>query len=374
MNILFFYPSAIDERKGGVQKVTYDTAKHLISLGHNVVFLSQKKDENKELENQFYLPESRRLLSIINFKYYLRICSDLKIDIVINQGALGGNNFSFCCAVKFLKKIRHIKVFSVIHSSPLGGIQRFRLQNRLVRYLLRLLYIGKYSAKYIFTYLFSDKVVLLSGSFIEELRCFIPFLKEKKIKIIPNMVNCGENNFDYQRANEILFVGRLDNSCKNLTSLLNIWKRVQPRNLNWKLVIVGEGNDRSLLESKVVEENINNVNFEGHQNPEQYYKRGSLFCLTSYREGFGLVLVEAQSYGMIPILFNSFATAKDIITDQKNGFLIEPFSEELYAKQLELLMSEQVELDGIRQNAYLNSKRYSANNIGRKWVEMFSEE
>lgn len=47
--------------------------------------------------------------------------------------------------------------------------------------------------------------------------------------------------------------------------------------------------------------------------------------MASAFEGFGLVLVEAMSYGVVPMAFNSFSNCSDIIDDDKNGILVTPF-------------------------------------------------
>lgn len=47
--------------------------------------------------------------------------------------------------------------------------------------------------------------------------------------------------------------------------------------------------------------------------------------MTSIYEGFPMTLLECQSFGVVPLLYNSFSAAVDIIDDGINGYLISPY-------------------------------------------------
>ena len=84
-----------------------------------------------------------------------------------------------------------------------------------------------------------------------------------------------------------------------------------------------------------------------------------------------MVLVEASVYGCVPILFNSFSSASDIIKDGENGFLIRPFSLTDYADSLKKLILSEDYRCRIATNAEKNAKRFSLLETGGKWIEMF---
>ena len=86
-----------------------------------------------------------------------------------------------------------------------------------------------------------------------------------------------------------------------------------------------------------------------------------------------MVLVEAAAYGCIPVAFDSYAAAGDIISDGKNGFLIPAFDCEKYASILSDLMN-----NGYRRNSMMKasqeiSKKFSLEKIGAQWMELFSK-
>lgn len=84
---------------------------------------------------------------------------------------------------------------------------------------------------------------------------------------------------------------------------------------------------------------LENVHFEGIQEPAPYYRKARILCLTSTHEGMPMVINEALSYGCFPVVFNSFHAAEDMLPNRETGRLIPPFSLRLFARELDELMS-----------------------------------
>ena len=117
---------------------------------------------------------------------------------------------------------------------------------------------------------------------------------------------------------------------------------------------------------------LENVCFEGNQDPIPYYKKAAIFCMTSSYEGFGIVLIEAMNMKVVPIAFDSLSTVRDIIDNNINGVLITPFDKELYAKKLSDMMSNESAREIYSKNAYLKSQQFQLDVIGNKWLNLFS--
>ena len=79
---------------------------------------------------------------------------------------------------------------------------------------------------------------------------------------------------------------------------------------------------------------LKRITFEDFQIPIEYYKRASILCMISAFEGFPMVLPEAMNYKVIPIIFNSYSSAQDIIENEIDGFLIPPFDINKYQKKI----------------------------------------
>ena len=85
-----------------------------------------------------------------------------------------------------------------------------------------------------------------------------------------------------------------------------------------------------------------------------------------------MVVAEAMSYGVVPVVYNSFETAKDLITDGYNGILVEkPFSVSGFVRRVQELM-ENTELHVLSQNSKIASKRFSVNTIVQDWYQLWN--
>jgi len=91
-------------------------------------------------------------------------------------------------------------------------------------------------------------------------------------------------------------------------------------------VIVGEGDDRSRLQSLAEElELASHVLFVGHTSDAEltgYYEACDVFVMPSRQEGFGLVFLEAMAFGK-PVIGGNHGGTPDVVQDQINGFLVE---------------------------------------------------
>lgn len=135
---------------------------------------------------------------------------------------------------------------------------------------------------------------------------------------------------------------------------------------------MGEGPDLVSAKNIASSLGVERISFEGRKNPETYYRKASIFCLTSSFEGFPMVLAEAQTYGVVPIAFSSYASITDIIQDGETGFLVEPFNEESYVNILSDLMKNKDKLRSISRNCVESAKKFSIESIGNQWFDMLT--
>lgn len=229
-----------------------------------------------------------------------------------------------------------------------------------------------------FTYVTAcaDKMVLLSEKFRS---IFFP------AKLFPHKVTAISNFLDKQfldvdvdwgeKQKEVLYMGRLENNQKRVDLLLKIWEKIEKcySVTNWKLNICGGGVDEAMLKRMKDDLGLKNVFFRGFVNPADYYRTASVFCLTSAMEGFGLVLVESAAYGCVPMAFDSYEAASDLITDGENGRLIKPFDTDAYAEALYKLMEDDNERKRLAENAKRDVKSFDPDLIMDQWEKLFGE-
>ena len=201
------------------------------------------------------------------------------------------------------------------------------------------------------------------------------YQKFNKTYFIPNIIgepfeNQPEINFE-NKENLISFVGRLDRE-KNVISLLEIFKEANIPS-DWKLQIIGDGNEKNNLE-KFVEENQlkNRVIFHGTKNSNEILellRKSKIFGFTSLKEAFGNVLVEAIFCGNVVISYDCNYGPSDIVKNN-SGFLIDVNNKEDFIQKLEMLTNSDEKLEKMMEKASKEAQNWKQNEILKKWQEI----
>lgn len=149
----------------------------------------------------------------------------------------------------------------------------------------------------------------------------------------------GSNKLCDLKKKNIISVGRLSKE-KGFADLIEIFSNIESE--DWTLTIVGDGDEKEKLEALIKDNNLEGkVILTGFLNKEELYKlyeNSSLYVMTSFEESFGLVLVEASSFGLPLIAFDSAIGAKEII--QKNGILVSNRDKSVMIKKIKKLMND----------------------------------
>lgn len=147
------------------------------------------------------------------------------------------------------------------------------------------------------------------------------FSNLKSINIY-NPISDIKKDYAIKQENIILNVGRLT-SQKGQIDLIEAFHKL---NLdNWKLVILGEGELRRMLEEKIIELKIEDkVSLLGEvKDISSWLSKSSIFAFPSYHEGFPNALAEAMISGLPVVSYNCDTGPSELIINKKNGFLVE---------------------------------------------------
>ena len=131
-----------------------------------------------------------------------------------------------------------------------------------------------------------------------------------------------EQNYFDGEASVIVAVGRLSKQ-KGFDVLIRAFAEVRKKHMV-KLLILGEGAERSRLESIAVELGVSGyVNMPGFvSNPYAYIKRSSLYVMSSNFEGFPVVLLEVMACG-VPIISTACTSGpEEILENGVTGILV----------------------------------------------------
>lgn len=374
---------------GGLEVVTAVLANKFVEEGHQVsVFsflggkhsIADRFDARIKLYQQDDYSRSKE-----NVAKLRKVLVDDKIDIIINQWGLP---YTLIKTARKAAKGLDVKIISVYHNAPSfnGRIQKLNIalqgcENPVKRLLLN---VSRTAFKYVtsramaYIYLHSDVFLVLSPSYIEDFQKFTHVKSLDHLKVLTNPVTVVNDEYEYQfnhKLKEIIYVGRLDFVQKRVYRVIDTWNYLEDNFPNWRLIIVGDGEDRQNLENHVKYLGLKRVSFEGFQKPIDYYKRASILLLTSDFEGFPLVLAECMSFGVIPAVYNSYSAVKDIIEDGKDGVILPKsdigFDAEAMANKMAVVMNNQDKLCLMANAAIEKSKSFSPDTIVKQWEAEF---
>lgn len=121
---------------------------------------------------------------------------------------------------------------------------------------------------------------------------------------------------------DIVWVGRLGKQ-KGWVHFIHILKKMKDAGCSPKVALIGDGLDRTELESLVEKFGLCNVTLYGHQtNPYPYMQKAKMLVLTSEWESFGNVLVEGMVLGLGIASFDCDYGPSEILNEGLYGELI----------------------------------------------------
>ena len=386
MNILFIYSKMFNPTTGGIERVTDLLCREFKHHGHNVAYLNNASDSSDGGYAYpapiYFFPDNRTgndAETPKNIDFYNRLLIKCDIDIVINQDLLFYEEIITAATIP-----AKTKVIAVLHSNPLyqfsnclhAVIARNVKPIPLLRdlkwtYIKRQAMLKKLRAIYSHTIPSLDAFCMLSMAYLPELKKVYNGSTNNVVAIAnPNTFAIQKNIDISMKKKQLLYVGRLDPYQKRVDRLITIWRHIYNDFKDWELVILGEG--PQLNELKQMASGLERVTFAGRQNSEPYYRDASILCLTSDYEGWGMVLTEAMTFGTVPVLFNSYRAAPEIVHDGSIGMLVKPFSIRQYVEKLRILMNNADLRNKMALNAIEYVKRYDISNIANRWEKLFN--
>jgi len=166
---------------------------------------------------------------------------------------------------------------------------------------------------------------------------------QRKIEIISPAPNITPQKFPVNRENKsskmLLSVGRLVDR-KGYDMVIKAMPKILEQVSGCKYVIVGDGKYKQQLVELTKKNKLeNNIIFKSKlsdQEVAQYYQNCDVFIMCSREtpdrdvEGFGLVYLEANSFGK-PVIGGKSGGVEDAVVDGETGFLVEPENQDMIA-------------------------------------------
>lgn len=349
MKIAFIYDAVYPFITGGAEKRVYELAKRLAQRGHEVHWYGigwwwpENGQKDIELDGiklhgvckpiDLYTEDRRSIKEAILFAFNLfsKLMQE-NYDIIDCQGFPYFSCFS-------------TKIHSLLGKSNLCITWIEVWNDYWYEYLGKIGIFGKIVEK--LTSYLTKNIIAISEKTKRDLE---RLGVNNEIEVVPvgiNMQYIQEiNPSDYK--SDVIFAGRLLKN-KNVDILIKAIGIIKKEINDIECTIIGEGPERTNLEALAenldVKENINFMNFlDEHEEMVSYIKSSGIFVLPSTREGFGIVVIEANACGLPVIVVNhEMNAATDLIINNKNG-IIADFSENDIAKKIIYLLNKKEEM------------------------------
>ena len=324
---------------------------HLVEF--NVTFGEQKKCSSLK----YFLFNRRKRIRLIK-KKFAEILNEIKPDIVITVRRID----LYLSLLPKLKISSRPSIIKEIHSHR--NIYNFKAKKLFDRLYNCFLFTRENNAlkKY-------NKVIVLSDTEKELYKGF------KNVATIPNILTIPfPDRPSPLSSHKVITVGRLALE-KQQSELIKVWKIVHEKHPDWRLEIYGDGHLRQQLHQQIIQSDLEGCVFlkGAVNNVAQAYSESSIFALSSKKEGFPLVILEAMACGLPIVSYDCPTGPRAIISQGVDGYLVETNNVEGMAAKICHLIEHEDVRKIMGANARKKSERYTPEIICKQWMDLFHQ-
>jgi phosphatidylinositol alpha-1,6-mannosyltransferase len=336
MKILFIsrtYPPII----GGIEKQNYEISRWLSHTCQTTIIANT-------IEGKLILP----FFTI--YAFFKSLFSLPKYDIILlGDGVLSVMGY-------FLKFFSRKPIVSIVHGLDIT-YNNLIYQNLWIKIFIKKI----------------DKLIGVGNETINQ--GVLRGIPASKFIFIPNGISVKENLPVYTKKDLENILGRSVQG----SVLLTLGRMVKRNGISWFIesvikdldantvyIIAGDGAEKQniieTIERNRLQERILCLGRVTDEQKEILYCTADLFVQPNVRvdgdmEGFGLVVLEAASYGL-PVIASDLEGLKDAIIDGKNGVLVQEKNKEMYTNKIKYFLEDQ----GTRKEFGARARKYVTNN------------
>lgn len=177
------------------------------------------------------------------------------------------------------------------------------------------------------------------------------------------------------KKNKILLSVARFNEQKDFITLIHAFLLVIKKVPDTFLYLVGDGPQKNKVRRYVDSLGISKqVKFLGwSQNPSNIYKRSDVFILSSRREGFGYVLIEAMSFGIPVVSTNTPFGPSEILENEKYGLLTPMNNPKTMALKILEIITNEKEFKYFSQKSIERSRYFSISKMLQGYEEIIKQ-
>lgn len=199
--------------------------------------------------------------------------------------------------------------------------------------------------------------------------------KNTKCIYIPHCLKYYPEEVSKLTSKNIVSVGRLSSE-KGFLDLIDVFEEVINKNPDWHLHIAGDGAQKDEIIKQIQQKHLENsvtIEFKGENDLRKLLLQSSIYVMTSFNESFGLALIEAESFGLPLLAFDSAKGPQEIIENGKNGYLIPNRDIKQMADKVNELISNDTLRTEMGSTAREMSTAYKMENVESIWYEFIDK-
>ncbi len=370
IRVLHIIPSL---NKGGAERITLDICKELALLpGCEVLLVLMRDDRSYEIPLQlpYQVTSSRVNLSVWRKNRYQ--LTDLNQIIntfqptIIHSHLFESELLSRGLIKKGVIYITHVHD-NISQFSPFQTKAPFK--RKISDFYERFWVFRRYAKA-------KNQFISISSDTTRYLKHVLPSTFVPRIFSLSNAIEYSRFYFGQPRSLSggklrLISVGSLVPK-KNQRLLIEIASILRATDIDFELLILGDGPDRSQLEEEITDYGLTGfVNLLGNVNEVPFYlHQADVFIHSAIYEPFGLVLLEAMAAGL-PVISLDGGGNRDILVDGKNGFLIPSNEARLFVEKILHLSSHPNQYAIMSEFAQSFAKQYDMKNYIDQLIEFY---
>jgi len=355
--LIFSWRDIKNPEAGGSEKYFHELAKVWIKEGHKVDFICGGWEgcSKKEVIDGITVHRAGKKFSVYLLAPITYLKSKIKPDVIIDVE----NGIPFFTPL-FSKCKRRILHIHHIHKDVWDRETKFPLNK-----------IGKFLERDMMPICYKhSRIMTISESSKEEI------INEGYFKKVYGIVNPGVDfptnyeKFTKNKKASLLFLNRIK-KYKGLRILLKAAKILQEEKKDFDLFIAGDGEDLNLMKEYAKKNCLNNVYFFGRVSEQKKYElmqKSCIFLNPSFKEGWGIVNIEANYFGL-PVIGTDTGGIKDSILNNKTGILFKMGDEKDLAEKISRLIQDKKLRESMSKEAKLWSKKFSWDEKAKEYLE-----
>jgi glycosyltransferase involved in cell wall biosynthesis len=338
IRVLHIIPSL---NKGGAERITLDICKELsLRSDCEVLLVLMRDDRSYEIPSHLHYKVTSSRVKLSVWKKNCYQLTDLNLIItsfqptIVHSHLFEAELLSRGLLKKGVTYITHVHD-NITQFSPFQT--KATLKRKIADYYERFWIFKRYSKV-------KNQFISISSDTTRYLEAVLPTSFKETIFPLSNAIDYDRFYSDQPRSLpngklRLISIGSLVPK-KNQLLLIEIATLLKSTDIDFELLILGEGPDRPQLEEEIAVQGLTGmVQLMGNVHDVPFYlHQANLFIHPAIYEPFGLVLLEAMAAG-VPVVSLDGGGNRDILVDGKNGFLISENDANSFVEKIQYLYS-----------------------------------